>query len=83
MKKALTKTQETHITILMFSGPDEEVKQVRLSKTILRSVALFAAVFLSYSAALSTGYMYLNKNHRTALARVEYLKEDNRDRALK
>lgn len=82
MKKALTKTQETHITILMFSGPDEEVKQVRLSKTILRSVALFAAVFLSYSAALSTGYMYLNKNHRTALARVEYLKEDNRRQSI-
>ncbi len=77
MKKAFTKTQESHITVVLISGPDEEVKNVRISKAFLKSTALFTAMFLSYSIALSTGYLYLDKNHQTALGRIEYLENDN------
>jgi murein DD-endopeptidase MepM/ murein hydrolase activator NlpD len=82
MKKALTKTHESHITVVLISGPDEEVKKVRLSKVFLKSTALVTSLFLSYSIALSTGYLYMDKNHQTALARIEYLKEDNQRQSV-
>ena len=82
MKKALTKTRESHITVVLISGPDEEIKKVRLSKPFLKSTAFLTVIFLSYSIALSTGYLYLDQNHKTALARIEHLKEDNQRQSV-
>ncbi|MDD2574188.1 MAG: M23 family metallopeptidase [Bacillota bacterium] len=82
MKKAFTRTKEKYITVVLISGPDEEVKRVRINKAFLKSTALFTALFLSYSIALSTGYLYLDQNHQTALARIEHLEDDNQRQSV-
>ncbi len=82
MKKAITKTQENHITVVLISDPDKGVKKIRISKVLLKCTALVAAVFLTYSVALSTGYLYLDQNHKIALDRIEYLENDNERQSI-
>jgi hypothetical protein len=78
MKKAFTKTRENHITLMFVTDPDKDVKKIRISKVLLKYTALLTAVFLSYSVALTSGYLYLDQNHKIALNRIEYLENDNR-----
>ncbi len=77
MKKAIAKRKESHVTVMLIGNPDERVKRARINRTLLKPAAVLMLLLLSYSIALTTGYHYLDENHRTALARIEYLKDDN------
>lgn len=78
MKKALTNRKESHITMMLISNPDEDIRSFRISKTFVKSIALFTVLLLTYSVVVSTDYLNLNRRQDIALARIQYLKDDNR-----
>lgn len=76
MKKAYSTNKDNYITFMFVSGPDEEIKKIRIKKNILKSTAVLTALILTYSATTLTGFLDLCNNYSTALNRIEYLEKD-------
>ncbi len=77
MKKAISKRKESHVTIMLIGDPEERVKRARINRILLKPTAFFTLLLVLYSIALTTGYYSLDKAHKVALARIEYLRDDN------
>ncbi len=76
MKKAYSTNKDNYITLMFVSGPDKQIKTIRVKKTLLKSAAVFTALFLTYSTTNITGFADLCKAYNTSLARIECLEQD-------